>query len=68
MLGELESKPSLLGVWGLAKAPHAKSPFEALNGFCYYEHWLRNLLVAASLNGRNTEKFVAHKIARTSHI
>lgn len=44
------------------RSPHAKSPFEALNGFCYHEHWLRNLLIAASLNGRKTGKFIPHKI------
>ena len=29
------------------------SPFESLNDFRYHEHWLRNLLIAASLNGRS---------------
>jgi hypothetical protein len=43
------------------QAPNARSPFEALNGFCYHEHWLKNLLIAASMNGRNTGKFVSHK-------
>lgn len=27
-------------------------PFEELNGFRYHDHWLRNLLIASSLNGR----------------
>jgi hypothetical protein len=27
-------------------------PFEQLNGFRYHDHWLRNLLIASSLNGR----------------
>jgi hypothetical protein len=45
-----------------ARAPYMKSPFEALNGFCYHDHWLRNLLIAASLNGRNTGKFISHKV------
>jgi hypothetical protein len=27
----------------------------------YHEHWLKNLLIAASLNDRNTGKFVSHK-------
>lgn len=45
-----------------ARAPHAKSPFEALNGFCYHDHWLKNLLIAASLNGRGTGQFVSHKL------
>jgi hypothetical protein len=44
------------------RAPYAKTPFEALNGFCYHDHWLRNLLIAASLNGRNTGKFISHKV------
>jgi hypothetical protein len=45
-----------------ARAPYAKTPFEALNGFCYHDHWLKNLLIAASLNGRNTGAFVSHKL------
>lgn len=32
----------------------ARSPFEDLNGFSYHEHWLKNLLIASSLNGRHT--------------
>jgi hypothetical protein len=44
-----------------AQAPHAKSPFEDLNGFRYHDHWLRNLLIASSLNGRHTGKPVLHK-------
>lgn len=32
----------------------SRSPFEDLNGFQYHPHWLRNLLLASSLNGRNT--------------
>jgi hypothetical protein len=44
------------------RAPDAKTPFEALNGFCYHDYWLRNLLIAASLNGRNTGKFISHKV------
>ena len=27
-------------------------PFEQLNGFRYHDHWLRNFLIASSLNGR----------------
>lgn len=38
-----------------------RSPFSDLNGFCYHDHWLRNLLIASSLNGRNTGKPVLHK-------
>jgi hypothetical protein len=35
-------------------APFSRSPSEDLNGFRYHGHWLRNLLIASSLNGRNT--------------
>jgi hypothetical protein len=45
-----------------AREPYAQSPFEALNHFRYHDDWLRNLLIAASLNGRNTGKFVSHKV------
>jgi hypothetical protein len=38
------------------QAPYAKSPFEDLNGFRYHDDWLRNLRIAASLNGRHTGK------------
>ena len=44
-----------------AQSPHSKSPFEDLNGFRYHDHWLRNLLIASSLNGRCTGKPVPHK-------
>ncbi len=27
-------------------------PFEQLNGFRYHNNWVRNLLIASSLNGR----------------
>jgi hypothetical protein len=30
--------------------PYVRSPFEALNGFRYHDHWLRNLWIATSLN------------------
>jgi hypothetical protein len=43
------------------QAPHSKSPFEDLNGFRYHDHWLRNLLIASSLNSRHTGKPVPHK-------
>lgn len=36
-----------------AKPPFSQSPFEDLNGFRYHDHWLKNLLIAASMNGRN---------------
>jgi hypothetical protein len=42
-----------------ARSPGLTSPFEALNGFQYHQHWLRNLLIASSLNGRNTGKPVS---------
>jgi hypothetical protein len=44
------------------KPPYASSPFEALNGFRYHDNWLRNLLIASSLNGRGTGKPVKHKL------
>ena len=31
--------------------PHSMSPFEDLNGLRYHDNWLRNLLIASSLNG-----------------
>ena len=34
-----------------AKAPDCRSPFKDLNGFEYHENWLRNLLIAGSMNG-----------------
>jgi hypothetical protein len=43
------------------QAPHSQSPFEDLNGFRYHDHWLRNLLIAASLNARHTGKPVPRK-------
>jgi hypothetical protein len=43
------------------QAPYSKSPFEDLNGFCYRDDWLRNLRIAASLNGRHTGKLVPLK-------
>jgi hypothetical protein len=41
---------------------HARSPFEELNGFQYHDHWLRNLLIATSLNGRGMDKPLKHKV------
>jgi hypothetical protein len=38
------------------KKPYCASPFEDLNGFRYHDNWLRNFLIASSLNGRNTAK------------
>ena len=42
--------------------PHAMSPFEDLNGFRYHDNWLRNFLIASSLNGRGTAKPIKHKL------
>jgi hypothetical protein len=44
--------------------PHidSMSPFEDLNGFRYHNNWLRNFLIAASLNGRGTAKPNKHKL------
>jgi hypothetical protein len=38
------------------------SPFRDLNGFSYHNHWLRNLLIASSLNGRGMGEFLEHKL------
>ncbi len=38
------------------------SPFEDLNGFRYHDNWLRNFLIASSLNGRGTSKPIKHKL------
>jgi len=35
-----------------AMEPHSMSPFEDLNGFRYHDNWLRNFLIASSLNVR----------------
>jgi hypothetical protein len=43
------------------QAPYSHSPFEDLNGFRYHDDWLRNLLIASSLNGRHTGKPVPRK-------
>jgi hypothetical protein len=45
-----------------ALEPHSLSPFEDLNGFRYHDNWLRNLLIASSLNGRGTAKPIKHKL------
>lgn len=37
-----------------AMEPHSMSPFEDLNGFRYHDNWLRNFLIASSLNARGT--------------
>jgi hypothetical protein len=42
--------------------PFVASPFEDLNGFRYHDNWLRNLLIAASLNGRGTAMPTKHKL------
>ncbi|NJK52005.1 MAG: hypothetical protein HC936_02815 [Leptolyngbyaceae cyanobacterium SU_3_3] len=45
-----------------AMLPHSMSPFEDLNGFRYHDHWLRNLLIASSLNGRGAGKPLKHTL------
>ncbi len=45
-----------------SRPPYSRSPFQDLNGFCYHEHWLRNLMIAGSLNGRGTAKPSPHKL------
>ena len=44
-----------------AMEPHSMSPFEDLNGFRYHDNWLRNFLIASSLNGRRTYHPLKHK-------
>lgn len=39
-----------------------RSPFRDLNGFSYHNHWLRNLLIASSLNARGMGNFLEHKL------
>jgi len=34
-----------------ASNPVRSSPFKDLNGFEYHDNWLRNLLIAGSMNG-----------------
>jgi len=34
--------------------PSRSSPFKDLNGFQYHDNWLHNLLIASSMNGRNS--------------
>jgi hypothetical protein len=45
-----------------AMEPHSMSPFEDLHGFRYHDNWLRNFLIASSLNGRGTAKPIKHKL------
>ncbi len=45
-----------------AMEPYSMSPFEDLNGFRYHDNWLRNFLIASSLNGRETAKPNKHKL------
>lgn len=42
--------------------PHSMSPFEDINGFRYHDHWLRNFLIASSLNGRGMGRPLKHKL------
>ena len=41
---------------GPTAAAWTKSPFSELNGFAYNENWLRNLLIASSMNGRRRHR------------
>jgi hypothetical protein len=43
-------------------APYSMSLFEDLNGFRYQDHWLRNLLIASSLNGTGGGKPLKHTL------
>jgi hypothetical protein len=43
--------------------PDSRSPFEDLNGFRYHDHWLRNLLIATSLNARGCGLPSKHKMS-----
>jgi hypothetical protein len=47
----------------LSLTPDSRSPFEDLNGFQYHDHWLRNLLIASSLNSRGTGLMNKHKVS-----
>jgi hypothetical protein len=38
------------------------SPFRDLNDFAYDNHWLKNLLIASSLNDRGMGRFLKHKL------
>jgi hypothetical protein len=38
------------------------SPFQKLNGFSYHPNWLRNFLIASSLNGKGGGNFRKHTI------
>jgi hypothetical protein len=35
----------------LSQAQNRCSPFKDINGFCYYENWLENMLIASSMRG-----------------
>jgi hypothetical protein len=59
--GTVVEFPSLLHESSISP-PYSKSPFQDLNGFRYHEHWLRNLMIAASLNGRGNAKPSPHKL------
>ena len=37
-----------------SNCPERMSPFTDLNGFSYHDNWLHNLLIASSMNGRQT--------------
>jgi hypothetical protein len=37
-------------------------PFDDLNRFRYHDDWLRNLLIASSLNGHGNAQSLKHKL------
>lgn len=39
------------GTRTLRQDPDRCSPFKDINGFCYHENWLQNMLVASSMGG-----------------
>ncbi len=47
-----------------SNATDTVSPFEELNGFYYHHNWLRNFLIASSINGRGGGKFRKHTISQ----
>jgi len=50
--------------YGLRARPNAgrtASPFSELNGFCYHDNWLQNLLIASSMGGWRTSTTAKHR-------
>jgi hypothetical protein len=66
-----QALPSMALLWNFhpygrkaqVKAPYCASPFEDLNGFRYHDNWLRNFLLASSLNGRRNAKPTKNKVS-----